>query len=311
MDKNRSKATVSLDLDNQWAYLRTHGDNSWQSFPSFLETAGPRILEFFEQHEIKPTIFVVGRDLESDTNLRVVKRFVEAGFEIGNHTYNHRSDFHGLDDTLLSQEVLACENVVAKKTGGKPVGFRGPSFQVSDKIAEVLIKAGYRYDASSYPTSIAPLLRLYHFFHSQLTPEEKKSQQNLFGGFASAFSTLDRHSWQVKENSIIEIPVTTMPFLRLPIHFTYLNYLADRSPRLGMAYFKTSMWLMPIAKVTPSFLLHATDFLGSDDSPIPHFLPGMKRPFAEKLNFLNDVFAVINRRYQLLGLDSYLSASEV
>ena len=35
-------ASLSLDLDNQWSYMKTHGDAGWQSFPSYLDTAVPR-----------------------------------------------------------------------------------------------------------------------------------------------------------------------------------------------------------------------------------------------------------------------------
>ena len=27
-------ASLSLDLDNQWSYMKTHGDDGWESYPS-------------------------------------------------------------------------------------------------------------------------------------------------------------------------------------------------------------------------------------------------------------------------------------
>ena len=35
-------ASVSLDLDNQWAYLKTQGLDGWQDFPSYLDLVTPR-----------------------------------------------------------------------------------------------------------------------------------------------------------------------------------------------------------------------------------------------------------------------------
>ena len=36
----RPVATLSLDLDNLWSYLKTRGDRSWRSLPSFLRSRG-------------------------------------------------------------------------------------------------------------------------------------------------------------------------------------------------------------------------------------------------------------------------------
>ena len=32
-------ASLSLDLDNEWSYLKTHGDVSWEALPSHLDVA--------------------------------------------------------------------------------------------------------------------------------------------------------------------------------------------------------------------------------------------------------------------------------
>ncbi len=33
----RPLLSLSLDLDNKWSYLKTHGDAGWDAFPSYLE----------------------------------------------------------------------------------------------------------------------------------------------------------------------------------------------------------------------------------------------------------------------------------
>jgi len=42
---------LSLDLDNKWSYLRTHGVDSWQTYPSYLDTVAPRIVDFCAQRD--------------------------------------------------------------------------------------------------------------------------------------------------------------------------------------------------------------------------------------------------------------------
>ena len=48
----------------------------------------PKILDALKKHNVKGTFFVVGHFLESSPEL--VKRMVEEGHAVGNHTYHHR-----------------------------------------------------------------------------------------------------------------------------------------------------------------------------------------------------------------------------
>lgn len=55
-------ASLSLDLDNQWSYMKTHGDEGWEMFPSYLDILIPRVLKFLDERHLKITFFVVGQD---------------------------------------------------------------------------------------------------------------------------------------------------------------------------------------------------------------------------------------------------------
>jgi len=59
--KAKPLASLSLDLDNKWAYLKTAGDPRWESFPSYFDLCVPRILDFFDKFAVKSTVFVVGQ----------------------------------------------------------------------------------------------------------------------------------------------------------------------------------------------------------------------------------------------------------
>ena len=41
-------ASLSLDLDNQWSYMRTHGDAGWESRPTYLPLVLPLALDLIE-----------------------------------------------------------------------------------------------------------------------------------------------------------------------------------------------------------------------------------------------------------------------
>jgi peptidoglycan/xylan/chitin deacetylase (PgdA/CDA1 family) len=62
MPKAKPYASVSLDLDNRWSYLKTHGDPSWTTYPSYLDAFIPRVLPILERRDWKITFFIVGQD---------------------------------------------------------------------------------------------------------------------------------------------------------------------------------------------------------------------------------------------------------
>src|SRR5215510_12789490 len=86
--------SLSLDLDNQWSYMRTHGNPGWESFPSFLDIVVPRILSFLQEQRLTITIFIVGQDAALAKNRAALAAIAAAGHEIGNHSFHHEPWLH-------------------------------------------------------------------------------------------------------------------------------------------------------------------------------------------------------------------------
>jgi len=74
-------ASVSLDLDNEWSYLKTHGDASWSSFPSYLDVVVPRVLDFLSERNLRITFFIVGQDAALEGNVGALRSLADAGHE--------------------------------------------------------------------------------------------------------------------------------------------------------------------------------------------------------------------------------------
>ena len=101
-------ASVSLDMDNLWSYLKTHGDPTWESRPSYLEALVPRMLELFDAHSIMPNrVFVVGADAAREDGQKAVAAINEAGHEVGNHSYEHEPWLHTYDRGRLEESSRA------------------------------------------------------------------------------------------------------------------------------------------------------------------------------------------------------------
>ena len=87
--KHKSAASISLDLDNQWSYMKIHGDEGWDAYPSYFDIFIPHILSVLDELELKITFFIVAKDTENRENWKYLKMITGNGHEVGNHSYHH------------------------------------------------------------------------------------------------------------------------------------------------------------------------------------------------------------------------------
>lgn len=287
-------ASVSVDLDNEWAYLKTQGVEAWKAFPSYLDKVVPRILGEFEAQEIAATFFVVGKDAAAPENAGALGMIAAAGHEIGNHSFMHEPWLHLYDEAELEADFDRSEQAILGATGARPVGFRGPGFSSSSAVRSLLCARGYRYDASIFPTTLGPMARAYFMMKSGLTAEEKKKRSGLYGSLTDAFRTL--RPFEI-ESGLVEVPVTTMPLTRFPVHLSYLLFLAQYSEALARLYWTTAVTLCRLRGVSPSLLLHPTDFLDGSDVPRMNFFPAMKIPAARKIALVRFTLESMKRNW--------------
>jgi hypothetical protein len=299
-------ATLSIDLDNLWSYLRAKGDHRWTDYPSFLALAVPRILRLLDELALRATVFVVGRDADCARDRDLLQAFPAAGHELGNHSYTHDPGFHRYTDDALEDDFARSEAALAALGAGTIRGFRGPSFRVSEAVLRTLVRRGYRYDASTFPTCLGPLARAWQSFYFRLDGEAREALRGQYGEIKDARRPLQPYRWCLDNGELIEIPVSTMPFTRLPVHWTYIHFLGSCSPRVAVAYVRTNIALCRLGGLRPSLLLHATDFIGGDDADCPHFLPGMRRHVAAKLGLLRQTLALYMASYDLLPIGDFI-----
>ncbi len=292
-------ASLSLDLDNQWSYMKTHGDEGWESFPSYLDIVCPRVVDILRERDLKITFFIVGQDAALEKNRDALSLLSEAGHEIGNHSFHHEPWLHLYSEQEIKDELQRAEDCIADATGVSPIGFRGPGFSVSPTVYKVLTEMGYAYDASTFPTFLGPLARAYYFMTAKLDKEELKKRDQLFGKFSEGFRTL--RPYQVTENgaNILEIPVTTMPVFKVPIHLSYILYLGCYSRFLAMTYFRFAITLCRMMRVQPSLLLHPLDFMSSEDNVGLEFFPAMSMPLEKKLKLATGVIDYYRSKFQV------------
>ncbi len=299
-------ASLSLDLDNKWSYMKTHGDAGWESFPTYLDAVVPRSLTFLKERNLKITYFIVGQDADLEKNHEAIKQISDANHEIGNHSFRHEPWLHLYSKDELREEFEKTENALEKVTGKIPKGFRGPGYSLSPTVLEVLAERNYEYDCSTLPTYIAPLARAYYFFKSpEMSDEEKAKRKKLFGKFSDGFQSLKPYKWQIGEKTLTEIPVTTLPLFKTPIHASYVIYLSTFSRSLAKTYWRTAVKMCKMSGTQLSLLLHPLDFLSGDDAPELKFFPAMNLPVEEKLEFLSDILEVFQNSFSITNMKQH------
>lgn len=299
-------ASISMDLDNQWSYMKTHGDAGWEKYPSYLDVLVPYVLDVLDRWNLKITFFIVGQDAAMEKNKEMLKLIVKKGHEVGNHSFHHEPWLHLYAKDRLKREVLKSEKCIIDATGQKPVGFRGPGFSWSPDLIEILVENDYLYDASTLPTYIGPLARMYYFWTSNLNEEEKDQRKELFGSIRDGLRPVNAHIWQKTPRAkLLEIPVTTIPIIKTPFHLSYLLYLSRFSQDLMFCYLLIAIGLCKLTRTEPSFLLHPLDLLGSEQVPELAFFPGMDLSKEHKLAVFNSVIETMSTHFRLVNMSTH------
>jgi hypothetical protein len=305
----KPQASLSLDLDNEWAYIKTHGDPGWQSFPSYLDLVVPRFLRELDALDQRITVFIVGQDAALARNRIALRSIATAGHEIGNHSFHHEPWLQDYSADAIEAEIAQAGDAIADATGVRPVGFRGPGFTISTATLQTLARHDYRYDCSTFPTYLGPLARAYYFMTAKLTPQEREQRKALFGGISEGMRPLRQYRWEIDgAPSLIELPVTTFPVLKIPIHFSYILYIASLAPWLALAYFRSALLACRALGIAPSLLLHPLDFLDGNEVPSLQFFPAMRFPLERKLAVLRGALKTYRDIFDVTAVGEHADA---
>ncbi len=306
MSKKKPIASISLDLDNQWSYMKIHGDEGWEQYPSYFDIFIPHILQVLDELNLKITFFIVGKDTETEENRKYLKMITDHGHEVGNHSYHHESWLQTYSYEKIEKEIREAEEAIERVTGQRTTGFRGPGFSWSKDLLKVLERRGYKFDASTLPTYLGPFARMYYFKKSNLSKDEKKARKELFGKFSEGFRKLKPYKWDLgNAKTITEIPVTTMPVFKLPFHLSYLIYLGNFSMVLMQLYLKTAIRMCKITKTSISFLLHPLDLIGGDQITELAFFPGMNVSSNKKVEIFKIVIRLLQKNYEVVNMSGH------
>lgn len=302
-----SLASISVDLDPLRCYHEIHAlpavDAPLQHV--ILRRALPRFLDVFSRHGIRATFFVVGQDLDDAENRALLKRAVAEGHELGNHSHNHPYDLARLPRHRIEREVGDCHHALHDLSGASPVGFRGPGYEVSGPLFDVLEAFGYRYDSSIFPCPP------YYLAKAAILAKMKLLRQ-ASGAILGSPRALPAPTQPYRPNShaptrrgnspLIEIPIAVTPFLRLPAIGTSLLLPTPLVSGAMRSLILLGMQRQPFF----NFELHGMDLLGADEDSVPDPLrsrqPDLRTPLAQRRATLDELLSSLLRQRTVLPL---------
>ena len=99
-----------------------------------------KILDTLKENNVKATFFITAHYLNTEPNL--VKRMIDEGHIVGNHTVNHKS-MPDLDDEKLKEEIMKLHTTVYEKYGYEMKYLRPPMGEFSERTLELINSLGY------------------------------------------------------------------------------------------------------------------------------------------------------------------------
>ena len=101
----------------------------------------PQILEILKRNDIKATFFIVG--LRAQAHPEMVRRMVNEGHSIGNHTWDHPL-LSKLPPDRVKEQVQKTEQLLYKITGFNTAMFRPPYGSTTSQVTNEISSLGYK-----------------------------------------------------------------------------------------------------------------------------------------------------------------------
>ena len=129
------------------------GPEQWATLASRVEDQVLQVLELLGKNRVTATFFILG--WVAERHPRCVKAIVEAGHEIGCHSYAHELVYR-LTPAAFRRDTIHAVHAIEDACGVTPWIYRAPSYSITGKslwALETLIECGFTHDSSIYPIS--------------------------------------------------------------------------------------------------------------------------------------------------------------
>lgn len=146
---------MTVDVEDYYhvaAFNKAIDPADWDKWPSRVEANTHRLLQLFDDSQIKITFFILGWVAERYPEL--VKTIRAQGHEIASHGYSHQLIYK--QEQQVFREETAKSKQILEDLGQMPVvGYRAASYSITRKslwALDILAELGFTWDSSIFPT---------------------------------------------------------------------------------------------------------------------------------------------------------------
>ncbi len=285
------QAVLSMDVD----CLHGHVQGRWRqrrllqrddahirlSYTRWL----PRFLDLLDEFAVPCTFFLVADFARLPECRSVLRRMTAAGHEIASHSLSHPLGLRHLPPERQWCELNDSRKLLQDLTGQPVHGFRGPGYAIDVPLAEMLLRAGYRYDSSVMPG------RLFHWYKATahgidrvLGVEPTVYPQGIRRSRGGMF-TLTRND---RGDRLVELPISVTPRLGVP----FVSFIIRRPSRFAHMH-------KAITAHEPVVLYQFHDFEFMDHDSPAEFVPTLatardqRHPLPRRMLFFAHVVAAL------------------
>jgi polysaccharide deacetylase family protein (PEP-CTERM system associated) len=144
--------TILLTFDiEDWFQVENFKEHisysSWSSREQRVHSNTIALLDLLDDAptKVKATFFILGWVAERYPAL--VAEISKRGHEIASHGYNHKLCYHQSSDELYD-DFDKSKKLLEDIIGQEVLGYRAPSFSITDEALRIVEKVGYKYDSS-------------------------------------------------------------------------------------------------------------------------------------------------------------------
>ena len=145
---------LTVDVEDYFhvqAFRRQVNPERWRHYPIRVDDNTYRLLDLFDQFQVKGTFFILGWVARQSP--RLVAEIARRGHEIACDSYWHRL-VYDLEPAEFQRDTQEATKVLEDAAGTKLYGYRAPSYSITREsiwALELIAEEGYTYDSSIVP----------------------------------------------------------------------------------------------------------------------------------------------------------------
>ncbi|MBL4711827.1 MAG: DUF3473 domain-containing protein [Gammaproteobacteria bacterium] len=145
---------LTVDVEDYFqvsAFANSIKQADWDRIPLRVENNTHRILDLFDEYQVKATFFTLGWVAERANKL--ILEIAQRGHEVACHGYSHQLVYNQSPE-VFREETIRAKNILEDIIQQPVRGYRAASYSITEKsqwALDILAESGFIYDSSIFP----------------------------------------------------------------------------------------------------------------------------------------------------------------